>query len=71
MRQETLATESNVRAKAKRRGYVVRMSCRFLGTIDNFGHFKLIDAYRNTPVLGYHFDATLDEIDAYLNNIEL
>jgi hypothetical protein len=33
---------------------------------DNFGEYMLIDAARNLIVLGQRFDATLDDIEAFL-----
>jgi hypothetical protein len=62
--------ESRVRSLARRRGYVVRKSRQWkhVPNLDNFGDYMLCDARTNFVVLGSRFDATLEDIDAYLSN---
>jgi hypothetical protein len=60
-----MLTENTVRARAARRGYVLRKSrARF--SSDNHGEYMLIDAERNFVVLGERFNASLEEIEIYL-----
>ena len=60
----TAANESSVRRLAKRRGYLVRKS-RQQNAHTNSGEFMLLDR-RNRVILGERFDATLEDIDAFL-----
>jgi hypothetical protein len=60
----TAPNESSVRRLAKRRGYLVRKS-RQQNTDMNSGDFMLLDR-RNRVILGEQFDATLEDIDAFL-----
>jgi hypothetical protein len=34
--------------------------------LDNFGDYKLVDAADNYPVLGFKYDATLDQIRQWI-----
>jgi hypothetical protein len=61
-----MASVSNIRRKAKRLRYVVKKSRWRVGTSDNYGEYMLIDARRNVPMLGFKFDASLEEIDQWL-----
>jgi hypothetical protein len=62
-----MSTESNIRRKAIRQGYVIRKSRQqFVPNIDNHGEYMLVDAYSNLVALGERFDATLEDIDAFL-----
>lgn len=58
-----MTTESSIRRKAARRGYVVRKSraWKCAPRSDNHGDYMLIEASRNRIVLGKRFDATLDD----------
>jgi hypothetical protein len=56
--------ESNVRRRAKQRGYLVCKS-RQRKADTNSGDFMLLDR-RNRVILGERFDATLADIDAFL-----
>jgi hypothetical protein len=58
-------TESAVRKRARRDGYRVMKSRRQV-SLDNHGEFTLLDADGNYPVLGFKYDATLDDIADYL-----
>jgi hypothetical protein len=62
-----LINESTVRARAKRAGYAVRKS-RARHSIDNHGEFMLVNAGSNWIVLGSRYDATLEDIDAFLDD---
>ena len=56
--------EARVRALANRRGHHVVKS-RAQRSLDQHGEYMLMENSRNIPVLGFKFDATLDEIEAY------
>jgi hypothetical protein len=64
--------ESSVRRHAQRRGYLVRKSRqrKFVPNLNNRGEYMLIEARRNLVVLGEQFNATLEDIAAYLNGAE-
>jgi hypothetical protein len=69
-RQDTMSTskltqENRVRKLAARHGYRVEVSRQPLHT-DNRGQFQLIESDRSLVVLGEKFDASLDDIEAYL-----
>jgi hypothetical protein len=59
-------TESTLRGRAKRAGYVVHKSRR-AQSLDNWGDNMLVDARTNFVVLGWRFNATLEEIDEYID----
>jgi hypothetical protein len=58
-------SESTVRKYAKRRGYGVSKSRDRTQHMDNFGEYMLVNL-NNCVVLGGKFDASLNEIMAYL-----
>jgi hypothetical protein len=58
-------TESALRARAKRNGYLLRKSRRDIG-LDNFGQFMLIEAETNAVALGSRFDADLSAVAQFL-----
>jgi hypothetical protein len=62
-------SESAVRAKARRRGYLVWKSRQRnnVPNCDNFGDYMLVEARRNLCILGPRFNATLADIAAFLN----
>jgi len=62
-----LSTESNLRARARKLGYVIRKSRSRTVHEDNLGHYALVKETNNEVVLGERFDATLEEIAEYLN----
>ena len=64
------AQESRVRRRARREGYIVHKSraWKHVPHCDNHGEFMLSESDRNIPVLGWRYDATLDEIDEYLSD---
>ena len=35
---------------------------------DNYGAFRLVEAYHNIIVLGEHFDASLEDVDDFLKD---
>jgi hypothetical protein len=65
MSASTLIHENRVRKLAASRGYRVEVSREPLQR-DNEGRFRLIESDRNMVVLGERFDASLDDIEAYL-----
>ena len=69
MNVSRLIDENRVRKLAARLGYRVEMSRLPLDT-DNRGKFQLIESDRNMVVLGERFDASLDDIEAYLTQKE-
>ncbi len=66
---ELTTQECRVRSRARRAGYRVRKSRQWkhVPNLDNFGEYMLIDADRNFVVCGSRYDATLDDIEAFLN----
>jgi hypothetical protein len=60
--------ECRVRRKAARAGYRVVKSrqWKYVPHSNNLGEYMLLDAARNLIVLGQRFDATLDDIEAFL-----
>lgn len=58
-------SEDSVRKLAKRRDYRVEKSRKDL-SLDNFGHYMLVEASNNTVVLGSRYDATLEQISHFL-----
>jgi hypothetical protein len=67
-----MTTESSIRRKAARCGYVVRKSreWKYVPRPDNHGDYMLIEANRNRIVLGEKFDATLDDIETELKLLD-
>lgn len=62
-----VSVESRVRRLARREGYVVLKSRR-QWSLENRGEYMLLDASTNFPVCGWHYDASLDEIEEYLRD---
>ena len=64
--------ESAVRRRALRRDYIVRKSRQriHVPNVDNHGDYMLIDIYKNWVVLGERFNATLENIDAFLRECD-
>jgi len=60
--------ENRIRKLARRRGYSVHKSRRPV-SLNNHDEFRLVDADRNVIVLGEHFDATLQDVEAYLTDV--
>jgi hypothetical protein len=65
-----MLAESTVRARAKRAGFSVRKSRRRSRTPSNCGEYMLLEQGRAIPILGWHYDATLDDIDQYLRDVD-
>lgn len=60
--------ESTVRSRASRMGYSIQKSrVRMIG-LDNHGEYRLVWTAQNSICLGERFDATLEDIDAYLGD---
>lgn len=57
--------EQRVRPLAKRRDYKVNKSRR-QWSLDNAGDFMLVDLETRGAVLGWRYDASLEEIEAFL-----
>ena len=62
--------ESRICSKAARAGYRVCKSRQWkhVPHLDNFGEYMLVDAANNLVVLGQRYDASLDDIEAYLKD---
>jgi hypothetical protein len=58
--------ENRLRRAAARAGYRMTKSRRRL-SLDNFGDYMLLDASTNFPVIGFRFDADLDDVDHFLH----
>ena len=63
--------ESAVRSRARRMGYLVRKSRQRINmpNVDNHGEYMLVETNRNVVVLGDRFDATLQDIAAFLDEL--
>jgi hypothetical protein len=57
--------EDRIRRTARTRGYHVRKSRRSVSA-DNFGDYMLVDLAHNVVALGPRYDASLDDIEAFL-----
>jgi hypothetical protein len=71
MGQESKVTENRLRRIAARRGYRLEKSRRRDKNAIDYGGFMLVDAYKNTVVLGatsFAYSSTLDEIESFLNS---
>jgi hypothetical protein len=62
-----LTKENALRARARKLGYAIRKSRSRSIHEDNLGQYALVKEDSNDVVLGERFDATLEEIAAYLN----
>jgi len=60
-------TESAVRGRAKKRGFLLKKSRQrnHVPNFDNHGEYMLVN-FNNWVIFGQRFDATLEEIDDYL-----
>ena len=56
--------ERRIRHKARKLGYRLHKTRKPFG-VDNYGHFTVVDVM-GTRVLGPSFEATLEEIEAWL-----
>ena len=64
----TLRTqESRVRRLAQRNGYVVR-KLRGITGLNNYGLYMLVASNTGAPMVGWNYDATLDEIEEWLRS---
>jgi hypothetical protein len=65
---QTVITESNIRRRARRCGYRVHKSraWKHVPNLDNRGDYMLLDNASNFAVLGFRYNATLEDIDASL-----
>ncbi|MGY3584346.1 hypothetical protein ACVIGB_006596 [Bradyrhizobium sp. USDA 4341] len=61
----TTRSESGLRRLAARNGYRLAKSRR-QDPLENCGEFMLIDCSINAPVLGFKYDADLNEIAEFL-----
>ena len=63
--KEEKARESRLRKQAARQGYGIKKSRAGL-SVDNEGGYMVYDLSRNSVEFGARFDATLDQIEAFL-----
>lgn len=61
--------EGAVRGRALRRGHYVEKA-RGAEHFNNKGQYQLIEAWGNTIVLGWDFDASLEKISEYLADLD-
>ena len=59
------ALEARARRSAQRVGLCACKSRKHVGSIDNYGDFKLIDISTNCPVGGFRYDMTAQEVIEY------
>jgi hypothetical protein len=60
------AREQRVRRSLKRIGYRLHKSRCRLGSIDNFGGYRIIDSDTNFVVLGVRYELTLDDVERWV-----
>jgi hypothetical protein len=56
------ALEGRARRAAKAAGYYATKSRKGVGTLDNYGGFRIVDPNTNFPVDGFCFDMTAAEV---------
>ena len=66
------AAESSVRRKALRRGFFIHKSRarKHVPHSDNYGRYMLLNSRTSFVVLGEKFDATLEDIEFFLNETD-
>lgn len=64
---EMKSQESRVRRMARQNGYVVQKSRGAMG-LNNHGLYRLVDPFVNAVMVGWDFDATLDDIEEWLSS---
>lgn len=64
------AREARVRRSLAKDGYALQKSRARNWTLDNQGMYRVIDPFRNIPMTGFRFDATLEEVEAWTFNGE-
>jgi len=66
------AAESSVRRKALRRGFFIHKSRarKHVPHSDNYGRYMLLNSRTSFVVLGERFDATLEDIEFFLNETD-
>lgn len=64
---DTKALESRVRRKARRLGYRLRKSRTVNVHANDFGEFGLLDKQDGYPIVGWNYDASLEEIEGFLD----
>jgi hypothetical protein len=60
-------SESALRRRAKRQGYLLRKSRARIRDSNNRGMYVLYNAHSGNVVLGPYFDASLEDIENFLN----
>jgi molybdenum-dependent DNA-binding transcriptional regulator ModE len=68
MQSSVKVQEGSIRRKARRLGYSVRKSreWKHVPHANNLGGYMLIENDTGCAVLGYQYEATLGDIEAYL-----
>jgi len=64
--------ENHVRRRARRLGYLVTKSreWKYIPHSRNAGGYMLCDEYTNFPIFGWNYDASLVEIEEFLQQEE-
>jgi hypothetical protein len=69
MRETTTTPNENaIRRKAKRHGYYVTKSRERSFHSNNLGEYMLLDVKHNVPILGWNYDASLEDIADFLSD---
>jgi hypothetical protein len=63
-----MISESTIRRKAKRHGYYVTKSREQTFHANNLGEYMLVDVQHSVPILGWNYDASLEDIADYLSD---
>ncbi len=61
--------ENRLRRQLRKHGIRLKKSRIRNPNIDNYGHYMLIDIYKNLVIEGSRYDMTLDDIEDYVKNL--
>ncbi len=64
------ARENRLRRKADRLGFALRKDRKRTWGIDNRGEYALVDHQSNGLSFGWNYDASLDDVEGWLNDWE-
>ena len=65
MERHEKALEARARRAARAAGYVAKKSRWRVGSVDNYGHFMIVDPSTNFVVNGFRFDMIAEEVIEY------
>ncbi|MBW1953846.1 MAG: hypothetical protein JRI66_12335 [Deltaproteobacteria bacterium] len=68
--EDDLRRENRLRKKLARLGYALRKDRARIRTWDHQGGYMIVDPYRNMVVAGDRFDWNLDDVAAFIEEVE-